>query len=137
MPKKKKYQRKKYKSKSTEKNKEEKSKTSEIEDDDYNSTDKTNNEFNDIGEEETNDLKKNIKFLIDDSSDPNGEENEELDIKEDEDEQFEDFSRGEKINDIEYIKADLDKIIQSKINLNNQNNPFIKEKKNLKLIKII
>ena len=129
MPKKKNYQRKKYKSKSTEKNKDENTKTSEIENEENNSTNKNNNEFKDFDEEEINDFKKELKYLINDSSEPNGEEIEGLDIKEDEDEQFEDFSRGDVINDIEYLKEDLDKIIQEKNNLNNQNNPFIKERK--------
>ena len=63
MPKKKKYQRNKSKSKSKEKNQEEISKPSNIENEEYNSTDKNNNEFNDIDEEEINDLQKALKCL--------------------------------------------------------------------------
>ena len=44
--------------------------------------------------------------LFNDSSYSNEEENEEIYIKEDEEEPFEDFSRGEEINDIQYIKED-------------------------------
>ena len=135
MPKKKKYQRIKSKSKSKEKNQEKIPKISNIENEEYNSTDKNNNEFNDIEEEEINDLQKDLKCLKNDSSYSNEEENEEIYIKEDEEEPFEDFSRGEEINDIQYIKEDLDKIRHEKNNLNYPNNPFIKENKKLKINK--
>ena len=93
-------------------------------------------EFYEIEKEEINKLNENFNRFLEEDNENIIDENINLEQENEENEDMqEDFSKGLEINDINYIKENLPQkisIYNKTINLNNENNPFIKEMNKIK-----